>query len=175
MTHRKKFLTYAFLVALLFSTIEATSATARANDRAFSVLAAHLKTSYKAKQRHIPFLGLANFAIKLARPAGVKSFKVMFFEDLHETTALAGGAEVNTILRGALGQEWQPLARVYSRQRNEQTYIYAATEGKNIKLMIVALQQAEATLVRVKLNPDALVQFMNEPKILGISLASNQR
>ncbi len=175
MTRRKKFLMYAFAAALFFSTIEATSATTRANDRAFTAVAAHLKTRYKARQRRIPFLGLANFAMKLTRPAGVKSFKVMFFEDLHETTAIAGGAELNEILRSALGKEWQPLARVYSRQRNEQAFIYAAAEGKNIKLMIVSLQQAEATLVRVKLNPDALVRFMNEPKILGISLASNQR
>ncbi len=174
MTHRNKFLIQVFLIALLFSTLEFTAVTARANDRAFSAVAAHLKTRYKARQRRIPFLGLANFAVKLARPAGVKSFKVMIFEDLHEATA-TGGAELNAILRGALGGEWQPLARVYSRQRNEQTYVYAATEGKNVKLMIVTLQQAEATLMRVKLNPDALVKFMNEPKILGISLASNQR
>jgi hypothetical protein len=175
MTYRNKFLTYAFAIALLLSMLEFTAAATRANDRAFSAVATHLKTRYRARERRIPFQGLANFAVKLARPAGVKSFKVMIFEDLHETTALAGGAELNAILSGALGKEWQPLARIYSRQRNEQTYVYAAAEGKNIKLMIVSLQQAEATLARVKLNPDALVRFINEPKILGISLASNQR
>jgi len=174
MKRYNKFPAYAFLFALALSMFAFNATTAIANDRAFSAVAAHLKTRYKARQRHIPFQGLANFAVKLARPAGVKSFKIMIFEDLHETT-FANGAELNSILRSALGEGWRPLARIYSRQRNEQTYVYAATEGKNVKLMIVALQQAEATLVRVKLNPDALVKFINDPKILGISLASNQR
>lgn len=172
MTKRNKFLTYAFLLALTFSLVEFSATTTRANDRAFSIVAAHLKARYKAKQRRIPFLGFANFALKLARPAGVKSFKLMVFEDLHEAT-FASGAELNNILRNALDQEWQPLVRIYSRKNNEQTYIYAASEGKNVKLLVVALQPTEATLVRVKLNPNALVKFMDNPQILGISLASN--
>ncbi len=173
MTKQNKFLTYTLLLLFTFSIVGFTAATTRANDRAFTVVAAHLKTRYRAKQRRIPFLGLANLAMKLARPAGVKSFKVMIFEDLHEAT-FASGAELNNILRGALDQHWQPLVRIYSKQNNEQTYVYVASEGKSIKLMIVALQPTEATLVRVKVNPDALVKFMDNPKILGISLASNQ-
>ncbi|MFN2455450.1 MAG: hypothetical protein ABR577_14645 [Pyrinomonadaceae bacterium] len=173
MMTRKRLVTGMLLFAFALSFLQLTAATACAKDKAFAAVSAHLKTRYQAKQRRIPFLGLAGFAVKLARPAGVKSFKLMVFENLQLTDAANGGAELNSVLRNALGEGWQPLVRVYSKASNQQTYVYATSEGKTVKLMIVALEQAQATVVRVKLNPDALVKFMDNPKILGISLASD--
>ncbi|HEY0006289.1 MAG TPA: hypothetical protein VGB17_16025 [Pyrinomonadaceae bacterium] len=154
-------------VALLLLSFAST--TALADDKEFDAVTKHLKTQYKAKRVRIPFLGLASFAVRLVRPAGVKSFKVAIFEDL----SFAGGMlddGLNRVLRNALSQEWQPLVRVRSRE-GEQTYIYARDSGQHIKLMVVNIGRKDAVVLRVKVNPDKLSAFINNPKLLGISLA----
>ena len=166
MTKQKRWLIYLLLLATLMSF---SIASARAEDRAFKAISTHLKTRYKAKRRGIPFMGLANFAVKLIRPAGVKSIKLAIFEDLDDYSNI-NHAELNSVIREALDQEWQPLVRIYSKREGQQVFVYARDEGQDIKLMVVTLDQTQAVVARVKLDPSALAQFMENPKILGISL-----
>lgn len=165
MTKRKRYFIYvlALVVALSFN-----YTTASAKDLPFDAIAKHLKSQYKAKRRKIPLMGLANFAVKIIRPAGVKSIKVAIFEELDHAPA-AGDNELNLILRNALSPDWRPLVRVRSRT-GEQTYVYATEEGKSVKLMVVNIDRDEAVIARVKLNPDKLKDFLENPKILGIPL-----
>jgi len=163
---QKRWPIYVLLLATLLSF---SVARAHAEDRAFKAISTHLKTRYKAKRRGIPFLGLANFAVKIVRPAGVKSIKVAIFEDLDDFNNI-NHAELNTVIREALDEEWQPLVRVYSRRDGQQVFVYARDEGQDIKLMVVTLNQTDALVARVKLDPGALAKFMEDPKILGISL-----
>jgi hypothetical protein len=166
MMKQKRWPIYVLLLATLLSF---SVARAHAEDRAFKAISTHLKTRYKAKRRGIPFLGLANLAVKIVRPAGVKSIKVAIFEDLDDFNNI-NHAELNTVIREALDEEWQPLVRVYSRRDGQQVFVYARDEGQDIKLMVVTLNQTDALVARVKLDPGALAKFMEDPKILGISL-----
>jgi hypothetical protein len=145
------------------------SCAARADEPVFSAIGKHLKSRYNAKERHIPFMGLAGFAIKLVRPAGVKSLQVKIYENLNYKCD-GSDNELNSILQSTLGAEWQALVRVFSRKEAQQTFVYVKQEGKSIRLMVVAIQQDQATLVRLKVNPDTLAKWMDNPKILGISL-----
>lgn len=169
MTNRKRWLIYTLVLATLLSL---SVATARAEDREFKAITTHLKARYKAKRKGIPFLGLASFAVKLIRPAGVKSIKVAIFEDL-DSSGNINHAELNTVIRQALDEEWQPLVRVYSRKAGEQVFVYARNEGNDIKLMVVSLQQTDAFIARVKVSPATLAKWMEKPEILGISLANH--
>jgi hypothetical protein len=72
-------------------------------------------------------------------------------------------------MRNALSQEWQPLVRVRSRD-GAQTYIYARDAGQHIMLMVVTIERTEAVVARVKVNPNKLRAFIENPKILGISI-----
>src|SRR3982750_4820133 len=146
MTKQKRWLIYLLLLATLMSF---SIASARAEDRAFKAISTHLKTRYKAKRRGIPFMGLANFAVKLIRPAGVKSIKLAIFEDLDDYSTI-NHAELNSVIREALDQEWQPLVRVYSRRDNQQVFVYARDEGQDIKLLVVSLDRTDAVVARVK-------------------------
>ena len=166
MTNRKRWPIYVLVVATLLS-LSVTEA--RAEDREFKLITTHLKTRYQAKRKRIPFLGLASFAVRLVHPAGVKSIKVAFFENL-EHSGNINHAELNTVIREALDQQWQPLVRVYSRKEGEQIFVYAREEGSDIKLMVVSLQQTEAFIARVKLSPATLAKWMEKPELLGISL-----
>jgi len=70
----------------------------------------------------------------------------------------------------SLGPEWRPLVRVRSGRGAEQTHVYVKDAGDDLKLMIVTLGGEQATVIRAKVNPEALARFARDPKILGVSL-----
>lgn len=169
MTKHRKTVTHALGALVIMATLlAATPQTARAGDPEFDAITKHLKLFYHAKRVSIPFLGLANFFVKIVRPAGVKSFKVAIFEDLNFTAGKTD-TELRAVLRSALSPEWQPLVRTRSRA-GEQTYVYVREAGENIKLMVVTIDRSDAVVARVKLSPKRLSEFLNNPKILGISV-----
>lgn len=159
------------LAALLVTAalITAAAPAARADDPEFDAITTQLKSHFNARRISIPFLGLANFFVKIVRPAGVKSFKVAIFEDLSFAPGQSTPSGVSALMRSALSPEWQPLVRVRSRD-GEQLYVYAREAGENIKLMVVNIDQTDAVVARVKLSPKRLAEFLQNPKILGISI-----
>jgi hypothetical protein len=162
---RKRYFIYALALAVVLS---GSYSTASAKDPAFDAITRHLKSQYKAKKRGIPFMGLARFAVKLIHPAGVKNIKVAIFEELDHVPA-AGNNELNAIMRNALSAEWQPLVRIRSRD-GEQMYVYATEDSKSVNLMVVNIDGSDAVVARVQLSPERLKEFLENPKILGISL-----
>lgn len=170
MTKHKRWLISILVLAAL---LPASISTAHAEDREFQAITTHLKARYQAKRKRIPFLGLASFAVKLVRPAGVKSIKVTFFEELKDYGNI-DHAELNTVVRAALDERWQPLVKVFSRKQGAQMFVYIREEGQDIKLMVVSLDRNEAFIARIKLNPLTLARWMEKPEIMGISLANNR-
>ena len=59
------------MIALLL----AMALNAQAKGKGFKDVVKHLETNYRARKTRIPMLGLANFAVKLIRPAGVKGLQ----------------------------------------------------------------------------------------------------
>ena len=158
-------LKYATLAALLPAFVLCTPATARADD--FDAVVRNVRAACGGKRVRIPFLGLAGFATKIVRPAGVKSFKLAVFEDLTRGGDVSGlGAAIGR----SLGPEWRPLVRIRAGGGAEQTHVYVREAGDNLKLMVVMLDGEQATVIRAKVNPEALARFARDPKILGVSL-----
>ena len=162
--------THALAALVITATlVSAAAPAARADDPEFDAVTSHLKSHFNARRISIPFLGLANFFVKIVRPAGVKSFKVAIFEDLDFTQGQNATSAFNAVMRNALSPEWQPLVRVRSRD-GEQLYVYAREAGENIKLMVVTIDRTDAVVARVKISPKRLAEFLRDPKILGISI-----
>ena len=162
--------THALAALVITATLVSVAApAARADDPEFDAITSHLKSHFNARRISIPFLGLANFFVRVVRPAGVKSFKVAIFEDLNFAPGQNLTSGFNAVMRSALSPEWQPLVRVRSRD-GEQLYVYAREAGENIKLMVVTIDQTDAVVARVKLSPKRLAEFLKDPKILGISI-----
>ena|SRR5438067_2478322 len=169
MTNYKRLFKHSLAAFILAATtLFAAPQTARASDPEFDSITNHLKLHYNARRVHIPFLGLANFFVKIVRPAGVKSFKVAIFENLNFTSGESDSG-LSLVMRNALGADWQPMMRVRSRD-GEQVYVYAKGDGANIKMMVVTVDHDEAVVARFKFSPEKLSEFLNNPKILGISL-----
>lgn len=166
MRRRRVLLKALVLVVVLFATCSVASA--QKPGRGFDAIANHLKTRYQAKKKSIPFLGLAKFAVRVIKPAGVKSISVSVFENLQGTGALLD-SELNGIMRDALSPEWLPLA-TFRRKGGDQVYVYAADAGKDIKLAVLSINQSNAVLARIRIDPNALRNFLDNPSIMGISL-----
>jgi hypothetical protein len=156
---------YAAPAALLLTFVLCSPAAARADD--FDAVVRNVRAVCGGKKVRIPFLGLASFATRFVRPAGVKSFKLAIFEDLTREGDMAGlGAAIGQ----SLGPRWRPLVRIRSERGTEQTHIYVSDAGNDLKVMLVTLDGTQATVIRAKVNPEALARFARDPKILGVSL-----
>lgn len=157
--------------ALLFLTFAFTAPAANAKGGEYKQIVSHLKTKYKAKKIKIPFMFLARFAVSVVRPAGVKSFSVTLFEDLKFSRETLD-KEMQQAMRNSFGAEWSPIFHVRSRE-GQQAYMYMSEAGKNVKIALVTIDKDQAAIIRATFSPDRLAEFINDPKIFGISLNDN--
>ncbi len=109
-----------------------------------------------AKRVNVPFLGLANFVVKVGHPAGTSDMKLAIFErgDLE-------GPRFTSLTDSAVGGSWKPMIRVRSKD-GESTNIYVRTDGKHLNILITSLDDDDATFVQVRLEPQALMKFIDE-------------
>lgn len=161
--------TIIIAAAFLFLLLSFNVSTAHAKGGEYKQIVRHLKTKYKAKKVKIPFMWLARFAVSVVRPAGVKSFSVTIFEDLKFSKETLD-AEMQSAMRDSFGEEWQPILRIRSRD-GQQAYMYMRDAGKeSVKISLVTIDKEQAAVIRATVNPDKLAEFMDNPKIFGISL-----
>ena len=157
----------AFL--LLFSAFAASNANAKANE--YDAVCKHLENKFQAKKVKIPFMWLARFAVGVVRPAGVKSFKVTTYTGL-QFSRESLDAEMRDVMSRSFSEDWTPILRVRSKN-GEQVYMNMRESGKSVKIMFVTINETQATVVRARFNPEKLAEFINNPKIFGISLDDN--
>src|SRR5687768_9876978 len=127
----------------------------------FDAIKSHLKSKYAAKKVSVPFMWLARTAVKVVRPAGVKSFNITLFEDLKVSNETFD-KEMRSVMRGSFGPEWRSVFNVRSRD-GEQVYMYMKEDGKNIKIALVSIDGNDAAVIRATFSPEKLADFINDP------------
>lgn len=168
----KKNILAIMILVLAFTFAAPVAADAKGNE--YKQIVRHLKTKYKAKKVKIPFMFLARFAVSIVRPAGVKSFSVTIFEDLKFSKETLD-EEMQAAMRDSFGADWSPILRVRSRD-GEQVYMYMRDAGKDsVKISLVTIDKEQAAVIRATINPDKLAEFMDNPKIFGISLDDDKK
>ena len=153
---------------LLFLAFSFSTPLANAKGDEYKQIVNHLKTKYQAKKVKIPFMFLARFAVSVARPAGFKSFSVTLFEDLKFSRETLD-KEMQAAMRNSFDQNWTPIFHVRSRM-GQQAYMYMSEAGKNVKLALVTIDKDQAAVIRATFSPERLADFINDPKVFGISL-----
>jgi len=150
---------------------------ALAGDESFSSVVKHIKSNYHAKQQG--FFGammLARLAVKIIKPAGVKNFKVALLRDLDYSEAPGPqGGEFHSFIRSKIDPAWTALVQYSSPREKQWTYVYVSREKEDVKILVVTLQAKDAVVLQTKFSPDKLVEFMNNPQIMGITLNSDSR
>ena len=142
-------------------------------DRIVKAIASH----YGAKPLHIPFLGVANFVVKVARPEGTSGFKLAVFEDLKSAPDPHEWRERDRFMDTVANSNLRPLVRVHSRHDGEATYIFmdpAGKPGKSTRVLIAAFQRDQATVIEVKANIETLLKSLEEPAHAGRTLGGDR-
>jgi len=52
----------------------------------------------------------------------------------------------------------------------EQAYMYMKDDGANVRVVLVTIEKEQAAIIRATFSPDKLIEFLNDPKIMGISV-----
>ena len=160
----------ALPIALLTLITLLSSTPVQAGDKSFSSVVKHIKSNYGAKQQG--FYGammFARFVVKVVRPAGVKNFKVALLKDLN-LSERPDRAEFHEATRRLISDEWSPMVQFNSNRSNQYTHVYVQHTKSEVKLLVVTLQRNEAVVVQTKFSPEKLIKFIDDPKIMGISL-----
>lgn len=138
----------------------------------YSRIVRQLRTEYHATPQFFYGAGpLSALAVAMIRPAGVSSLKFTVLKDLTAATGPAG--DFNQIVRSALDPEWRSLVVQASQSRGEWTHVYSQPDGRHLKLLIVNRTGAEAFVVEVRIDPDKLSAFIDNPQILGIRVGDS--
>ncbi len=174
MTISKRLLT-RFSISVMMLTLAPVASLA--GDESFSSVVKHIKSSYRAKQQG--FFGammLARFAVKIVKPAGVKNFKVVLLRDLdYSESPNPRSAEFHSFIQSKIDPIWTPLVQYSSPREKQWTYVYVTREKEDVKLLVVTLQRKDAVVLQTKFSPAKLVEFMNNPQIMGISLNNDNK
>ena len=173
---RSRYLQRAVLLAIAVSLLTLPLSEAEAKGKGFKDVVRHIEKNYGAKKTRIPMLGLANFAVKLIRPAGVKGFKLAVFEEQDFLARPELSASLGAVMRDAYNKDWMPLVQLHSRREGSgRVSIFAKYSGKDVEFAVASLGEREALVLQVKFNPDAAARFLENPKIMGISLGNSIR
>ncbi len=156
----------AVLLMLLSAGYAAPETSARGNE--FDAVCDHIEQKYQGDKVKIPFMWLARMAVGIVRPAGVKSFKVTIYRNL-KFSPESLDYEMRGVMRDAFDKEWSPILRILSKD-GEQVYMNMREYKDNVKVLLVSINNDEAVVVRARFNPDKLAEFIENPKIFGISL-----
>ena len=159
MTKKNKYSVLALGFALTITLFVTPQPAFAADD--FGKIVHHIEANYQTHRRYRWAMGLAGFTVKVTHFAGVKNFKGAIFENCNFS---GSGTDMrfDEVVRAAMDSGWQPMVQSYDRHSGERTYIYAQYLGKDMKLLVVNLEQTEAVVIQVKLNPDKLTDFVNE-------------
>ncbi len=167
----KRKISFALAFLLLIFSFGVSHAYAKGNE--YDAVCKHLEKKYQAKKVKVPFMWLARFAVGVVRPAGVKSFKVTTYTDLKFSPETLD-TEMRDIMNRSFSDDWTPIIRIRSKN-GEQVYMNMRESGSSVRVMFVTINKTEATVVRARFNPEKLVEFIENPKIFGISLGDNEQ
>jgi hypothetical protein len=134
-----------------------------AGDREFNSVVSTVETQYGVHKMHIPLLGFASFCLKVAGTPGASGLKVAVFQHMPRPRG-SSDQEFEQRVTSSLGPEWQRFVRVRSHAENEFTIIYTNAAEKDLRMMIVALQPDDATVVQVKLKSSDLKRWIDDPE-----------
>jgi hypothetical protein len=133
-------------------------------DSDFDAVVRAMEQQYGTKKLYIPFLGVANFFLKIARPAGARDFKFAVFEGVDDRRHPSPDV-LDGILQSARAQGWSRFITVDEKRSGERVYIYGRRSGKDHwELLLTALERGEAVVLRLRLNPDGVAKWLDQPQ-----------
>ena len=143
----------------------------------FNSVVKMIEQFYRVKHEGIPFLAKAGMKVattaakikggEAKRIAEAGSVKVAVFED----QAFNGDfMKFRASLNEALNATWMPLIQTLSPQDQEQVYIFLRDAGDKVNVLVITIEQRDATVVQVTLSPKNLALLLKDPEGTGKSI-----
>jgi hypothetical protein len=159
-------------VAVLVFLISPSVVHAKGDD--FKSVVKMIEQFYGVKHVGIPFLAKAG--MKVARTAArikggtakrvaeAGSIKLAIFED----QAFNGEfTKFRSTLNAALQETWSPLIQTASATDGEQVYIFLREAGYKFHVLVITIEQRDATVVQATLSPKNLALLLKDPGDTG--------
>ena len=166
----KAIATSILLVVMVLTT--ANVAQAKGDD--FNSVVKMIEQFYRVKHVGLPFLAKAGMKVattaarikggEARRIAEAGSVKLAVFED----QAFNGDViRFRSSLNEALNITWMPLVQTLSAAENEPVYIFLKDAGDKFNVLVITIDQRDATVVQVTLSPKNLALLLKDPEGTG--------
>ena len=157
-------------IAIVLAIFVATTASANGDD--FKSVVKMIEKFYGVKHQGIPFLAKAGMKVattaarikggQAKRIAEAGSVKVAVFENQE-----FGGdfKKFRASLNESLNATWSPLVQTLSAEN--QNYIFLRSDGDKFNVLVVTIDQRDATVVQVTLSEQNLALLIKDPEGTG--------
>ena len=168
---RTSYLCLLFLLCLFVVPVQA-----KGDD--FNSVVKLIEQFYGVKHEGIPFLAKAGMKVGTTaarikggtakRIAEAGSVKVAVFEDQAFDREFSS---FRTSLNTALIATWIPLIQTVGGGGEEQVYIFMREAGDKFNVLVITIDQRDATVVQVNLSPKNLALLIKDPEGTGKAIA----
>jgi hypothetical protein len=134
---------------------------ALAGDAEFEHIVKAIESHYGVHQTHIPFMGIANFVVKVAHPEGATGLKLAVFDGVRDEWR-----ERDRFMDTIPGKNLRPFVRTHSHSAGNATYIFLGPEGrtaKSTRILIATFEHDSATVIEVQANVEKLLKSLEDP------------
>jgi hypothetical protein len=112
-------------------------------------------------------MGFISFLANRFTPRGVGHLQMALFDDIR-SPGRAPVEELSATLQTLVGPDYQPFVRARDNRSGEVSFIYVRESGKqSFDMLIVALDPTDAVVMKMRLNPHAMRDWVDEPVSRG--------
>lgn len=140
----------------------------------FNSVVKMIEQFYRVKHVGIPFLAKAGMKVATTaarikggtakRIAEAGSVKLAVFENQEFNGDFT---KFRASLNEALNVTWMPLVQTLSATNEEQVYIFLRDAGDKFNVLVITIEQREATVVQVTISPKNLALLLKDPEGTG--------
>lgn len=159
---------------LVVTMILTTANVVHAKGDDFNSVVKMIEQFYRVKHVGIPFLAKAGMKVattaarikggEAKRIAEAGSVKLAVFEN---QDFKGDFMKFRSSLNGALNETWLPLVQTISAVDEEQVYIFLRDAGNKFHVLVITIDQRDATVVQVTLSPKNLALLLKDPEGTG--------
>lgn len=126
----------------------------------FSSVVRLMSEDTQLERVHVPFFGLARFAVRILEPEGIFDIRLAVFEGRSSIDP----AELERAISRGLDPAWQPIVKAVDRRSDERSVIYARETPRGVRLLIVTHDGSDATVVETEISPEVFFEDVVEPQ-----------
>jgi hypothetical protein len=114
-------------------------------------------------------LGFATFIARLFTPSGIHRLRLAVFDQVPDPGSEGGGDGLEQLVREAVDPSYSPFIRFKSSPRQQGTYVFLRQDGNRFDLLLVNAARRQAVVVGMRLDPEALQKWVDEPERMARS------